>query len=180
MEVLWESELRYFDHTVEYPGVDLFDGMEWGIFYHYVNNWFVQGALCLVGQRVRAWLLERYEAFDPDRLAEVERKTTENPHRWIEWDEFEDDIIVLARGDKPGEWWLFWFDRDVSDCSLGRFRTEDDADTISANIDRWINGRTDHGQAGVVRTDDSGCGWETLTAWRRLPDAWAQRLTFGG
>lgn len=181
MEVIWRNSspiARYLPDAVEYPGGSLFDGMEWGVLYKYVNNWLVQGALCLAGRASRAWLLERYDAFDPANYAEIERKSTENSCRWINWSEFDDDVIVLARGDGAGEWWLFWFDQDVSDCRLGRFKSDDDLDTISAAIEQWIDSKTDHAKAGVVRSDDSGCGWETLSAWRRLPDEWAPRLTF--
>lgn len=171
--------LRYFDSTIEYPGASILDGMRQGVLYKYVNSWFAHGALCIVGNRVKAWLLERYDAFDADRYAEVDRKTAENPCRWIEWDEFRDDIVLLARGDEPGQWYLFWFDRDVSDCRLGRFETTDTIDVIAANIEQWIEAQTDRTQTGVVRTDDSGChGWESLSDWRRLPDKWAHRLTF--
>ena len=38
--------------------------------------------------------------------------------------QFEDDVIILAYEKNTNAYWYFWFDCDVSDCSVGRFKTD--------------------------------------------------------
>lgn len=44
-----------------------------------------------------------------------------------ELDAFEDDVLILTKvkseAGKP-MYWFFWFDQDVSDCAIGRFKTD--------------------------------------------------------
>lgn len=59
-------------------------------------------------------------------------------------DPFRDDAVILARAGKKDtdgwradHWWFFWFDRDCSDSSIGRFHTTDPPELVRENFRRW-------------------------------------------
>ena len=51
-----------------------------------------------------------------------------------------DDIVILAKAKNGACWWFFWYDRDVSDCFIGRFETKDADETVKANFAEYAEG----------------------------------------
>jgi hypothetical protein len=52
-----------------------------------------------------------------------------------------DDVIILARGETAGDWWVFEYDCDVSDCFLGRFSSSASEAEVRAMFDEYVSER---------------------------------------
>lgn len=55
---------------------------------------------------------------------------------------FQDDVLMLSMttdDDSDKEYCFFWYDRDVSDCFIGRFITDDSTEEVIKEFDRWVN-----------------------------------------
>jgi hypothetical protein len=91
--------------------------------------------------------------------------------------DLEDDTILLCRGpdDHPYEWWIFWFDQDVSDCCVGCFQTDGNEATVIADFHTWIESLCDRTKQGMERTYEGGTGWETISDWMPLPVEYLRR-----
>lgn len=50
--------------------------------------------------------------------------------------DFQDDVVIL--GKLNDSYWLFWYDCDTSDSSIGRFKTEDAEDIVINSFCEWI------------------------------------------
>jgi hypothetical protein len=131
----------YFDRfDVDYPRGIALHPLPWGQLWRYVSDSFLNGFINYVQVR-RAFLLSRYRRWnDPSERgtkAEMFALATQ-PDSFVHTDLalFEDDILILGSitgpDDRPvpGRWMYFWFDRDVSDCCVGRFVTQDDDATV--------------------------------------------------
>lgn len=56
----------------------------------------------------------------------------------------QDDIEILAKSDAiPNEYYYFYYDQDNSDCSIGKFLTDDSEDLIVKEFDRHVNYHSD-------------------------------------
>jgi hypothetical protein len=59
---------------------------------------------------------------------------------------FRDDIVILAEieaenydsNNKPNKFMFFYFDEDVSDCCVGKFKTNDSKEEVIQSIINWL------------------------------------------
>lgn len=55
--------------------------------------------------------------------------------------DFQDDVMILAKittDEDKTLWYFFWFDRDCSDCSIGRFLTNDTDEEVIASFTEYV------------------------------------------
>lgn len=67
-------------------------------------------------------------------------------HSKLDWD-FQDDVLILAKA--RDLWYFFWFDRDGSDCSIGRFRAAGvESQVVIQDFREWCLQGLESEQAG--------------------------------
>lgn len=133
------------DHR-DYPSEDIasegFGPGDHGCWYSYVSSTFLSGFLNYPKIQ-RAVLLDRYEKREDNDEAitnfyvSLEAKNKRGHTNIAEL--FEDDVIILSHGE-PNTWWLFWCDRDSSDCEVAVFKTDAPADEVIASFEAWLKG----------------------------------------
>lgn len=109
--------MRYLE-CIEYPDSDvMLGGVPLGVLFEYVSSTYLDGFINLVKIQA-AWLLVRYEsAGHKDAVRRIEADV--HP-RLVE----HDDCIVVGASHCGAQSWVFWYDRDTSDCCIGRGRFE--------------------------------------------------------
>lgn len=122
---------KHFD-CIDYPD-PVATMMEPGILQRYVSSTFLNGWINYVTP-IKAFLITRYRPHSQNVKDLAEFKKAPPFHSRLE-KAFHDDILLLARhpvrdwtapsGRFTNEYWFFWFDRDVSDCQIGRFHTDE-------------------------------------------------------
>lgn len=130
---------RYFRDRVEYPDVTAVM-MAPGIRQDYVSNTFLDGWINYVTP-VSVWLMTRYRKHEENVAALAEWAAAPKYHTKL--GDFGDDVLVLAREgagtrQNDGTWWLFHYDCDVSDCSIGRFDTYDAVLVVVSAFDSMV------------------------------------------
>jgi hypothetical protein len=156
----------YFHEEVEYPNDIAENPLPLGRLLSYVSNTFLNGFINYV-HPVEAVVLNRYVPLDWDMDEALEGKTYQNPAgsgHWVAFPKgmqkkdllvlltqhqrlsqsdlgiFEDDVIVLATAKTdPNIYYFFWFDQDVSDCQIGRFRTSDESSVVREKFNKFVN-----------------------------------------
>lgn len=54
---------------------------------------------------------------------------------------FRNDVLILQKlihEDHPVQYLFFWFDEDVSDCSIGRFETDDPEEVVIQKFENYV------------------------------------------
>lgn len=97
-----------------------------GHLYTYVSSTLLNGVINYV-EPIKAYLLDRYR--EDEELEEIEKTVNQFNNCEVDFfhtklDMFKDDLILLAYEDESDYYWYFWFDCDVSDCQIGRFKTD--------------------------------------------------------
>lgn len=118
---------EYWKKDIEYPELANGEILPLGVRHDYVSSSFLNGFVNYV-KPVSARVIGRYQ----DRTKSAERIAAwkKNPPAHAELRIIGDDVLLLAKA-ADRAWWFFWFDCDVSDCCIGRFKTNDaDADVI--------------------------------------------------
>jgi hypothetical protein len=110
------------NNVIEYPNEELLNGIENNTMYRYVSNFFVNGIINYV-DIYYAITIKRYVGgcklnFDTTITNELDQQGRYH----TEYNKLSDDVLVLAGTEN--ELWMFWSDRDVSDCKI--FRTNKD------------------------------------------------------
>jgi len=140
----------FFDAIVEYPGeIGSSEILRSGTLYQRVDVAFLNGFINIVGPVIDAYVLERYRRWD-EPFDEKKEIIIQEPAESLSWktqsfetknqiydtitqygriahsklSDFEDDVLVLCKSALGNAYWFFWFDRDVADCCIGRFRTK--------------------------------------------------------
>ncbi len=154
---------RYFQHPcVEYPKIgSQLEILPLGQLWEFVPNTFLDGFFNSCGLVLRAYVLGRYTDSDqvlnvPTRLVVAETvppsmtkqelialMTASEHVLHVSFNVFLDDVVILKRSKiKNSEtsyvYWFFWFDQDSSDCTIGRFVTEDSSDEVEQSFAEWI------------------------------------------
>lgn len=71
---------------------------------------------------------------------------------------FGDDVMILARTKTGCDYWFFWFDRtDKTDCSIGRFRTNDPISTVIENFNAFADMTSERLSTRMFRSDGTVC-----------------------
>ena len=156
--------MDYFCGFQDYPKGIAFSPLPVNILYNYISNTFLNGFINYV-TIVKAFVIGRYHDWDEEFEEPVEKgikqesdwenKTfkTKNElynvfthpdvacHAELDND-FQDDVLILSKThsstDNSYLWVYFWFDRDCSDCSIGRFQTEDSDEAVIASFEKYV------------------------------------------
>lgn len=146
-----EFEARYLPDSVMYPR-----GMPWDFPLHvmqeYVSSSLLNGFINY-GTVLSAWLINRYRSLDrpaPEWAADEDRgpkralvdKFLANERAHPNIGILDDDVLILTRckhaDPKEVEYAFFWFDCDVSDCCIGRFKTDDPEADVVARFKAYV------------------------------------------
>lgn len=144
----------YFDDIIDYPQ-DLAENiLPYGTMYQYVSHTFLNGLINYV-KPISIFVLDRYlnedfvaNTWDDDDKEDFEtkknviKKITNNKYDEFhtKLDIFNDDVILLAEISE-NKYMYFYFDMDVSDCSIGRFETTDEVEVIIESIVKWLENK---------------------------------------
>lgn len=131
--------LNYFNDSTEYPDDFIENPIPWGVLWEYVSSAYLNGFInyCEV---LDAYVITRYIT---EKELEKQKKVIEenNLKNWghhTKLDKFMDDVLILG---KISEGYIFfWFDRDVSDCAIGKFKTSDPEEVVKErffNYSKW-------------------------------------------
>ena len=135
--------MDYFTEEIEYPKMVGYEIMPWGHYWEYISSTFLNGFINYVDIKF-AFLVDRYTIDDgyndhedvelkKQALIDFLRKKDVHTHL----SEFQDDIIVLGEVEK-NSYMFFWFDCDVSDCCIARFKTSDQLFKIKENLRAFV------------------------------------------
>lgn len=127
----------YFHDKIEYPK-PCESMVPLGVLYEYISSDFLNGWLNYVDiKSIR--LISRYEPF-ADNQKDVQALIESNPAHTDLSESLHDDTFILAQA--GGHWWFFWYDRDCSDCCIGRFQTTDSNETVLAAFADYADDRS--------------------------------------
>ena len=114
-----ETFMDKLDHY-EYPNSKLLvQGIQPNTWFEYISSTYLNGLINYVNP-VHIVLMERYTMHNEDKIKERISELEKACHTKLGI--FDDDIIILATvKDVENEYYIFWFDGDVSDCCLGRY-----------------------------------------------------------
>jgi len=145
---------NYFDDIEQYPTIGM-DILPMNVLYEYVSSSFLNGFInyttiikAFVLGRYHDWdeVLDEGEGdisvrVPPNTLTwkTIHCKTKNELYKELTIPgamyhgkldvDFQDDVLILSKSkvNESGEWcyFYFWYDRDCSDCSIGRFKTKD-------------------------------------------------------
>jgi hypothetical protein len=144
---------EYFtEGVIEYPSLIATDILPWNVKWRYISQAFLNGFINYV-EPVKAYVLSRYTSWDQFighveirdnfRLIDFHGTKLEVYEKIIEPGRMShtelsclcDDIVILATPkdldvNSPSLYYYFWFDMDVSDCCIGRFKTHDSLEVV--------------------------------------------------
>lgn len=151
--------LDWIPNCVEYANPTSIDINSSGWCITYIASTFLNGWINYV-KPMKAFVVHRY--FEGNQY-ELEAKVWDwnsKKHIHSNLRELEDDILMLCQ-DEKGDYWYFWFDNDVSDCSIGRFKVhqkddsedqkEFDKTNLISEFEEFVKS-----QAGVVSSYHNG------------------------
>lgn len=158
---------KYLPACLEYPRDIIDHPLPLGVGYEYVSNSFLNGFVNYA-KPIKAYVLERYYPweyeFEKDEFS-IKIREPARSFQWVDFvpktkDElyqklcepdrmchakldvdFQDDVLMLSVSEQ-GTYIFFWFDRDSSDCCIGRFVTDDPRDVVVSAFDEYVKGRT--------------------------------------
>lgn len=157
--------IGYFSEINEYPEDKVFNPLPMDSLYCYVASTFLDGFINYV-TIVKAFVIARYSRWDdvlfhpPQISIKDEDQTNYVLKRFNtktlafeaitkpgaifhpKFSYFRDDVMILAKAfDKTNTefcWVYFYYDRDTSDCEIGRFKTTDDDKFVIRNFNNYV------------------------------------------
>ena len=106
-----------FDEDYDYPSGDqLLEGVPVNTLYSYVSSYYLNGFINYI-EPIKAIMVERYS--DEEELesnAQTVAKFNEKFHS--NFSDLPDDVLIAAESNNS--YWFFWYDKDCSDCQIGR------------------------------------------------------------
>lgn len=127
--------LELFNENIDYPQNIAECGVPENTLYNYVPNSFLNGFINHVTP-IRAIMVERY-GDDEDREQNPLSIQQFNKQPHADLSELSDDVLILA--ETTNSYWLFWYDKDVSDCSIGRVnKTKNKRETVVRLFNEFI------------------------------------------
>lgn len=158
----------YFEDVIEYPQDVAYKPIPWNVAWNYISSTFLNGFInyvnpiaCYVLNRYKQenediscrnisvcdrggfgnWY--KFKGTKKQLIDDIISGEKELYHTDLSC--FGDDIIVLAeiedeRNNEKGQnkFMFFWFDMDVSDCSIGRIKTDDDEGFVVNSLENWL------------------------------------------
>lgn len=157
----------YFEDNIEFPKDVAYNPIPWNVAWTYISSTFLNGFINYV-EPLACYVVNRYtkETEDiSDRDISICDRGSSKWHKWngtkielinsiisgnkemyhTKLNCFGDDIIILAKiedefNNEKGKnkFMFFWFDMDVSDCSIGRIKTEDNEEIVIEALENWL------------------------------------------
>lgn len=123
--------MKYFKNSYDYPQHSLSDDyleeyfVECGVLqdtlYCHISEQYLNGYINYITP-VKAYMIERYgQTEEIKTYPDVVNKFNTEFHQNIT--NLPDDTLILAKS--KTSYWLFWYDKDCSDCAIGRFNKKD-------------------------------------------------------
>lgn len=141
--------MKYFTETHEYVipyrQEEVFPS---GHLYSYISGAVLDGVINYV-EPIKAYILNRYTDWNEEinrsdftgtknKLYESMVNCSHSPYH-IKMSCFGDDILLIGRVKSLENWYFyFWYDMDISDCSICRFYTEDSEENIVKEFDKHV------------------------------------------
>jgi hypothetical protein len=166
---------RYMPEHYEYADPTEFDIGDYGWGIDYISSTFLDGWINYV-KPIKVFAISRYT---PSAKLEARVKEFyEEDHFHTKFHPLGDDVVLLCReefrkhsngqgldnphlekGEEQG-YWFFWYDCDVSDCSIGRFATRDTEAEVIASFERMMKERSEwfYEHPGQNQNGESGDG----------------------
>lgn len=156
---------NYFNDEVEYPRDIAINILPVGTRWDYVGSNFLNAFINYVNVE-KAYVLNRYLKWQDNPQHEISIQDPPSSFKWVSRKpttklelfelltqpgrvhhvkldcDFQDDVLILAtaKSDEEQEqklWFFFWYDRDCSDCSLGRFTTSDSDEVVKEKFSAY-------------------------------------------
>lgn len=158
---------NYFKYNESYPQNLVYNPLELNVDLEYVSNTYLDAFINYVKIK-KAYLIDRYTPWEEefDEPPTIQVMDSPKSFNWIDvtlhnkqqlYDyltqehirlstklrEFSDDVIILANvidaeKNDTNQWIYFWYDNDVSDCSIGRFETLDSEEVITDCFNKFV------------------------------------------
>jgi hypothetical protein len=178
----------YFPDTEEYPQYGYYI-LPFGVMYEYVANSFLDGFINKV-DILKSFVMSRYHAWD-ENLGEIKVNVRKDVGDGMAWTDvichnkeeifkelttpgavvhphldtaFQDDVLILGKVQVPGGpfcYFYFWYDRDCSDCCIGRFVTDDPEEEVIEAFTRHCleNDCNEYGSSREIPLPYFKTGW---------------------
>lgn len=181
-KIIWD----YFEDNIDYPKAVAHDPLPYGTAWNYISSTFLNGFINYVTP-IKVYQIDRYTHENAGLEVEYgERQNLEAGWKKLCFTKaelrklvveekiyfahtnlhvFGDDIIVLAQitgGVEPDgkeRYMFFWFDCDVSDCSIGKFETTDTQEMVIQSLLNFLDRERKRNQGIVIEPED-GLGFE--------------------
>lgn len=171
---------EYFNDSCDYPDDIVHNPIPYGTIWHYVSDTLLNGFVNYINP-VAVFVLDRYVPWEGEKqnlFNEISASKRSNNFPQTVLSCFHDDIVILGKvpvwmdSDEMGRYIFFRYDMDCSDCSIGKFETQDrEGDVVKAVIN-WLELCKDENKGKKVESDiDNGildyhqlpagfiCGW---------------------
>jgi len=175
MKKIWD----YFDDSIDYPGGVVHNPIPYGTVWNYISSTFLNGFINYA-EPIAVFLIDRYTADDEDLSdREISYHDKDDFPNWKKFEGtkaqlrddiisgekeffhtnlscFGDDIVILGDIGK-GDFVFFYFDMDVSDCSIGKFETDDKKEDVIQSIINWLEEEKENNKEYEIKPNlDSG------------------------
>lgn len=156
----------YFIDNVEYPRNVAHNPIPYGTVWNYISDTFLNGFINYI-KPIECYLIDRYTPDNEDISDRCVSYRNKNTYEWLSFkgtkgglkelilsDKIEmyhtklscfgDDIIILGEietndeNEELGLYMFFWYNMDCSDCSIGKFQTEDTKEEVVQSIINWL------------------------------------------
>ncbi|MCK9528998.1 MAG: hypothetical protein M0R77_00315 [Gammaproteobacteria bacterium] len=152
----------FFDNFIDYPGWNISENpLPLGTLYDYISSTFLDGFINYVNIK-KAYLIQRYRSPGdiipleqlqpyrqsnsvvlPDRDLTVEEVfelyTQKDINIHTKISTFRDDVVILSQAlSNPKCWIYFYYDMDCSDCSIGRFETDEPEEVVIVKLEQHL------------------------------------------
>lgn len=134
--------------NIDYPEFAEQEILPFGLLYCYIGYSFLDGLVNNVihlrdHPTFKAVLVNRYydEADQKESggisKTDIIQNIANGKHHHTKLHEFKDDVAFLVKTEE-NVYWFIYYDRDVSDCSIGRFRSDVPFDDVYASMCQFI------------------------------------------
>lgn len=152
----------YFVDTIEYPKEIIDNPIPYGEAWTYVSNTFLNGFINYCTP-IACYVVNRYtpETEDiSDNKVYIRKHDDTKSNEFVGTKKelidlfiqdkldiyhttlscFSDDIVIIAKVEEreSNKYIFFWFDMDVSDCSIGKFKTDDSQEQVIESVENWL------------------------------------------
>ena len=163
-KTIWD----YFDEQIEYPNNIVSNPIPYGEVWTYVSSTFLNGFINYVKpvkiflidryvpndediternvsvKKPGTWNWEKFKGTKGELKTAIITGEYEMYHTNLHC--FGDDVVILAElddketasDDEEKTYIFFWFDCDVSDCSIGKFKTTDTKEEVIQSVVNWL------------------------------------------